>query len=1463
MKILKKISRGVLLSILFTVFILTIGYIMLRSRPFQNWAAQKTVNFLSKEFKTRVALKSIDFELLDKLVLEGLLIEDRHGDTMAYFGKLKTSFNYKIIFDSKLQLARISDVMLEDTKVNMVLHKNEKDFNYQFIVDYFSSPKKSNKPFVPFKLIINNLKLKNVDYCFRNDNVPNATGRKFDESYMLFKGINTTIKPFKLYGDSLNLAINKLSFIEKSGFEVKEFSANTTISSSVMEFSEMMFKTRYSKIGNYLKYTYNGYGDFSDFIDSVKWEANLSKSVISMKDVGYFSDALLTYNFPVTMIGSVTGTLANMKGQQMDITVGRLNRFRGDIMLTDMTNIDKLAFDLNIFELMANPSSIQDITKTKFPDELLRIGSLRYSGSFAGIIKDFTAKGLIETTIGNIRTDLNLKFPDGKPEEYKGEIEVFSFNTGKLLNNGLFGTTTLFTVVDGKGFSLEELNTKLLGNIQSFEYDGYNYTNATFDGVLAKGIFNGKFDVADPNVNLSFNGMVNMTKDNSGGDFKAKLGVVNLAKLGYGDINIKNIDNVSITFEGLDIDDMKINAILNNVILERKDSIYNLGTIDLRAFGLYSSRSVVLNSILGNITISGQYKLSQLNSITNNLLYDLFPDYYAKLKTKATPVDIRFDIDISESRFLSALVMPELTFAKLNTTGVYNSTNQSMDILAVADFIKYQNYTFKNVTIESSKQPNKRLSLSAKSSDLLMNDSMLIDQIDLLADLGGNDINFRLNASDTSQNVSIKSGGNVAFSKEAIDIKLANSVLYLYNTPWVINNRNHLRYAQSNLTVDSFNISNENQSISINGLAGGTKFENLNVDIVNFNLADINPLISKWKSEIHGIINGKVTLNGSPERPMVESGITIENLSYNKDSVGDVVLNSHSHGSLYKMDIDGTIKNGLINDLVIAGNIDLTPGNDKIDLVCTLKETNVKPFEIFTEGLFSNINGLADGIIRIKGPLSKPDIEGKIALNEVSLFMDYLGLPLKVDKAFIKIDDKKIDLGTFQVKDKYGSEATAGGKIYHTNFNNLRYDIFMKELENFNCMELKDGQNDMFFGTAFVDGNMRVTGPSDELHLSINAKTRPKTVISLPLTSSTENAGPDFIKIVDLRADVVPTQLKKLSGITMDFNFDVTTDAEVKLIFDAKFNDVMSATGNGNIKMELNTFGDFYMYGSYVIERGGYNFTALQNLVNAKLKVKSGSKITWDGPPLEAKVDIVAITTIKADPTVILPVSTTTNQTTSNVAMDCEIHMKEDLFRPDIRLDINISRDNQSVLFGNSDLNNAINQIKADQEETNKQFINLLVFSSFAPINSANTASGINVSNSLENSIGAFVSNQVNNWLRQINPNWELDVDWKAAANKDANNQIIVSLKRKLYNDRVEIGGTYGQAGNLSYDAYLSYRINKLLRVRGFNNQANDPINVNNKPINTSGLGLYYRKEVDYFFPKWRKKQYERKHGKL
>lgn len=59
-----------------------------------------------------------------------------------------------------------------------------------------------------------------------------------------------------------------------------------------------------------------------------------------------------------------------------------------------------------------------------------------------------------------------------------------------------------------------------------------------------------------------------------------------------------------------------------------------------------------------------------------------------------------------------------------------------------------------------------------------------------------------------------------------------------------------------------------------------------------------------------------------------------------------------------------------------------------------------------------------------------------------------------------------------------------------------------------------------------MDGKLKVTGSIDQIYLSIYAKTRPKTVISLPLSSTTENTGPDYIKIVDLRADMISTETK-------------------------------------------------------------------------------------------------------------------------------------------------------------------------------------------------------------------------------------------------------------------------------------------------------------------------------------------------
>jgi len=1442
--------------------VLTASYVLLRSRPFQNWAMQKVVKTLSQELKTKVTLKSIDFELINNLVLEGLYVEDQQGDTLVYFGKLRVNFNYKIVFDNKLQLARIKRASLENTKIYLLRHPKQSDFNYQFIVDYFDQPSSSKGKFVPFKLIINELELKNVDFRFRNMDEPKVSGRRFDESFMEYRGIIANFKPFKLIGDSLNFDLSKMSFIEKSGFRVNEFSAKTIISSTIMQFDDLILKTPFSKVSNFLSFSYKNYNQLGDFVDSVYWNANLETSVVGVKDIAYFSDALRSYSFPITIKGKAQGTLASMEGSDMEIKVARLNNFKGHVFLKDLTDSDKLSFEVDATELYINPSSIQDISQTSLPEELLRIGSLKYSGTVTGKLDDITSKGLIETTIGKIRTDLNLKFPEGKTEEYKGEIELYSLNSGKLLNRAELGYVSLVTKFDGKGFNIKDLNTKMLATVSRFDYDGYSYQNIKLDGTFEKKLFNGEFEIKDPNVNISLSGMFDLNKTKPIGDFQGELGAVNLKTLGYGDINIKQVTGLKIEFEGDDIDEIDISTQLNNVVLEKSDTVYYLGDVILKAYGPSKNRFISLESELGNVNINGEFKISHLNAITENVMYDLFPNYYANLRKKKEPIDIRFDVDIADSKFIKGLFISEIAFKNASMTGVYSSYTQTMDVKSRADFFSYLNFKVENLDITSVKQPGERLSLNTKVGGFYVKDSLITDKLGLIADIGGNDINYRLNVADTTHDLSLETGGNIKLSKGAIDFEFRNSTLFLYNKPWVFNEINHFKWVNSNLQIDSFKISNGLQLIEMDGLVGTKNFENFHLNISNFYLQEVNPILMKWGLKLDGFMNGQISLNGLNTGPVIVSSIFIDNLSVNGDSVGDVTLNTTSEDGPYSMAVNGNITNGLINDLKLAGNVDLTPGKGTIDISLLLNETNIKPFEVFTEGLFSKVDGIADAVIKIKGSLTNPDIKGKIEVNKASLFMDYLGIALKVDKMAIDIDEKRIDLGTFQIADKYGSLANGGGKIFHKNFNKLRLDIFLKDLKNFNAMDLAEGSNDLFFGLAFVDGNMTIKGPIDQIYLNINAKTRAKTIISLPLAGTSENVGPDYIKVVDLRADVSNLKSEKLSGISMDFNCEVTKDAEIDLIFDAKFNDVIRATGSGNITMELNTAGDFYMYGKYVISTGNYNFTALNTLINKNLKVREGGTITWRGNPLEANLDLVATTVIKANPSVILPSSSLTSGNMSgNVDVDCQIFMKDNLFSPQIKLGIDLSKDNQSTLFANTDLVTAINQIKADPEETNKQFINLIVFNSFAPLNSGNsTASASNLGSTFQNSIGSLITSQVNNWLSQMDPNWDFGIDYKAAnSSSDANQQVMVSLKRKLYNDRIEIGTSYGQSGNTNYDVNVSYKIRKdgRLLVRAFNKKANDPRIINTSTINTSGLGLYYRNEVDYFFPKLRDLNYQ------
>ena len=760
MKIFRKISKVLLKFIVFAIFFTSLAYILFRSKPFQNWSAQKVITFLSEELNTNVSLDNIDIELLNTLVLNGLYIEDRQGDTLGYFESLKVDFNYKILFNNNLQLARVKKVVIKNSIINFALHENQNDFNYEFLIEYFDPPRTTPRigPHIPFKLFINKVELKNVNFRYRVEKNMDVSGRRFNESDMSYQNINAIITPFKLVDDSLNFNVRHMSFREKSGLNVLDFYAKTIISGTEMSFDEMLLTTPNSQIGNYLKFSYGHYNELSDFEEKVEWNSTLKNSKVNAKDIAFFTDELLGKTFPMSVDGRVHGTLENLKGKGMKIKIGELNSFNGDFVLKDVTHTENLAFNLSNSPLYLNPSSVQQILDIQLPIELLRIGSIKYSGDLIGKLKDFTVHGLLETTVGRVRTDLNLKFPKNAPEEYKGDIEIFALNTGKLLNTSQLGLLTMTAEVDGKGFTVEQLNTILKGHIVEFDYDNYVYQDITLDGTFDKKRFTGSVDFKDPNLDFAVDGRFDLNEDMPVGDFNSQINRINLEKIGYGNININQISNLAIKFEGKDMDNIIANATLSNIVLEKNDTLYRLGNLTLDAYGPENKRSINFRSDLGNISISGLYRLSHLKSISNNLLFNLFPDFYPQLENKIEPVDVRFDIDIENSKYISALLLPDIYFQEFTAAGVYNSMNQNLDVISRAKVFNYTEYGFKEIQIESNKKPGERLSLSTNVSNFLIADSLITNNLNLSANIGGNDIKYRLNISDTTHDLSLQTG---------------------------------------------------------------------------------------------------------------------------------------------------------------------------------------------------------------------------------------------------------------------------------------------------------------------------------------------------------------------------------------------------------------------------------------------------------------------------------------------------------------------------------------------------------------------------------------------------------------------------------------------------------------------------------------------------------------------------------
>ena len=338
--------------------------------------------------------------------------------------------------------------------------------------------------------------------------------------------------------------------------------------------------------------------------------------------------------------------------------------------------------------------------------------------------------------------------------------------------------------------------------------------------------------------------------------------------------------------------------------------------------------------------------------------------------------------------------------------------------------------------------------------------------------------------------------------------------------------------------------------------------------------------------------------------------------------------------------------------------------------------------------------------------------------------------------------------------------------------------------------------------------------------------------------------------IDDIRRNLPPAKI----GIDLNFDLEVTPDAEAQLIFDSKVGDVMKGRGSGNLNISLNRKGEFKISGDYVIDDGDYLFT-LGNILSKSFSVENGGKIMFNGNLNNAEIDIKAIYKLKASLYEILQ----DENFKERIPVECQLNLSGNLFNPIVGFNIYLpTADEKTRTY----LRNAI----STDEELSRQFLYLLVMNSFyadPSFASATSSTSSTGTSAMAVTTTEMLSNQLSNWLSQISNDFDIGFVYRpGSGNKDINPQEVeVALSTQLLNDKVVINGNFDVRGTSStadntnqitgdFDAEV--KITEKLNFKVFN-RYNNPYTGKGVPY-TQGIGIFFKQDFDRFSDLFRKK---------
>tara|TARA_R110000850_G_scaffold268138_1_gene399412 strand:+ start:3778 stop:8196 length:4419 start_codon:yes stop_codon:yes gene_type:complete len=1258
-----------LLRFLLALLLILIAIIVALHFPsVQTRVAKKVTKNINKTYDTDINIERLGLNWRGEVSLKNVFIADHHQDTLIYSKDVTTTIlNFRNLINTNLNFG---DLNLDDVRLYIKTYEGESTDNLSIFSKKFAPETPREDP-PPFLLSANSLNLTDATIRITDENIEDSEG-------IVFENVNLNTGAFDINDTDVFTDIKSMEFNFNNQLYVENLSADFAYTTDYIKLDRLDLTTDESYIDADVLLSFDENG-FADFENNVVFDVDFREAQIATSELNVFynefgADQQLEFST------QFTGTLNDFELQNLNLQ-NQNTRITGNFTFKDLLKGgDDYKIQANNHTISSNyydlrrfmPKVLGDV----LPKEMQSMRDFTFTGTTGISGTNLQTAGNIQTSLGSMKADLRMgNINNVNVATYKGTVDLNNFDIGKLTGTTTLGRTTAKLRFDGRGFSQKTVNTELSGNISSLHYNGYTYKNVEVSGQLQDPLFNGSLSIDDPNLILSFEGLIDVSDEENIYDFNAQVEYADLYKT-----NIFTRDSISIftgniamDMRGTTVDDVKgVIRISESTYQNLIDDYYFDDILVLSTFEEDIRTIQVISPDVVSGKMTGRFKLADIPSLFQNSVASIYTNYVPNRTTENQYVNFNFEI----FNKIVEVIIPEIKIGN-NTTirgSVASDESEFKLNFRSPEITAYDNYI-------------EKINLQVDNNNPLFNTYVEIDSVDA-GFYNFSDISLiNVTLKDTLFVRSEFKGGktkNDLFNlslyhtineegKSVVGMK--RSDITFKENKWFVNEENDTlnKIVFDNnfkdIIIDSLVISHENEIIQMAGKLSDSSYKDIKLQFQNVDIGKITPEIDSL--ELYGNVNGTFDFIQKQDLYYPSSNVTIDNLIVNDITLGDLVLTASGNEDLSRYEINTTLTNNDVRSLTAIGTIEVNDINSVIDLDVGLKDFNLGAVSPFGGEVITDIRGFVSGQAKIVGSYKSPDISGRLNLNNSGMKIPFLNIDFDLrENTNIALSKNRFTILNTTVTDtKYNTTAGLDGYFEHTNFQNWSMNLDI-DTNRFLVLDTEVDEEALYYGTAFISGIASIYGPVDELVIKVDASTARGTSFKIPI-SDTESIGDDsfiyFLSPEEKAARISGESFvrEELKGLTLEFDLEITRDAEVEVVVDIKNNSTLKGRGEGILYIEINTLGRFNMWGDFQVYEATYDFR-YAGLVQKEFDVVRGGNISWDGQPEQARLDIVAVYETTANPSVLLDNPSINRK----IPVDVGIELRGELISPDFEYSI-------------------------------------------------------------------------------------------------------------------------------------------------------------------------------------------------